>query len=120
MDAEFIDLGCGLDSGPGYPMGAEGGEKKKSYPCFYFTCDEEIDMPDGDFTFMAKGRKVEDSENMRDPENPRYRYEIEVHGFKPMGGGKKMKEEELSVGDILKKAIRDKMVEKVKVEVEDE
>lgn len=62
---------------------------KKTYPCFSFSCDEEIDLPDGDFTFMAKGRKVLDTEETRDPEDPRYRYEIEVQGFKPMGGATK-------------------------------
>lgn len=62
---------------------------KKSYPCFTFTCDEEIDLPDGEFTFMAKGRRVEVSANTRDPADPRYRYEIEVQGFKPMGAVKK-------------------------------
>lgn len=83
---EFIDLGCGLDSAVSPTTPSDG--QKKTYPCFYFTCDEKIDLPDGDFTFMAKGRRIEASENTRDPEDPRYRYEIEVHGFKPMGGKK--------------------------------
>jgi len=62
---------------------------KKSYPTFCFTCDEEIDLPDGEFIFSAKGRKVDVGANTRDPEDPRYRYEIEVQGFKPMGAAKK-------------------------------
>lgn len=103
MKNEFIDLGCGLDSTAVTPSPPS--ESKKSYPCFYFTCDEKIDLPKDEFTFMAKGRKVEDSENSRDPENPRYRYEIEVHGFKPVGGDK----EPASVSETLKKNIREKM-----------
>jgi hypothetical protein len=103
---EFIDLGCGLDS-PSSPMTASE-SPKKSYPCFYFTCDEKIDLPDGDFTFTAKGRKIESSENTRDPEEPRYRYEIEVHGFKPMGGAKK---ESPDMGSEFRKNLDRKMME---------
>ncbi len=84
MPNDFIDLGCGLDS---KPMG-ELPMPKKSYPSFCFTCDEEIALPDGEFTFTAKGRKIDVGANTRDPEDPRYRYEIEVQGFKPMGGVK--------------------------------
>lgn len=122
MEKDFIDLGCGLDS-PGGPAPTTLAEKK-SYPCFYFTCDEKIDLPDGEFKFMAVGRKIEDSENTRDEENPRYRYEIEVHGFKPVGAAPKKKDDGLTnVGEALKKAMADKMKEKagsVKIEVEED
>lgn len=101
MKTEFIDLGCGLDSGTAAMPSSPPSPEKKSYPCFYFTCDEAIELPDGEFTFMAKGRKVDCSENTRDEENPRYRYEIEVHGFKPMGGEKKMAD----MGEAFKKGL---------------
>lgn len=106
---EYIDLGCGLDS-PAMPITASD-SPKKSYPCFCFTCDEEIELPDGEFTFSAKGRKVEDSENTRDEKNPRYRYEIEVHGFKPMGGSKK--DGMVSMADAFKAGLNKKMAEKM-------
>ncbi len=80
MEKEFIDLGCGMDAEPAETAAPD--VPKKSYPCFYFTCDEKIDLPDGLFKFMAMGRKVDSGENVRDPEDPRYRYEIEVQGFK--------------------------------------
>lgn len=104
-DQEFIELGCGLDT-PGTPTA--GDAPKKSYPCFYFTCDEPIDLPGGDFTFTAKGRKVSATNNTRDPENPRHSYEIEVHGFKPMGA----KGPNVDVGSSIKKAMREKMADK--------
>ncbi len=88
MHKEFIDLGCGLESTDS-PMPSSPSPAKKSYPCFYFTCDEHIELPDGDFTFMAKGRQIKHSEDTRDPDEPRFTYEIEVQGFKPMGGAKK-------------------------------
>ncbi len=103
MDKEVIDLGCGLDSEPA----SVSPEPKKSYPCFYFTCDEKIDLPEGDFTFMAKGRKVDSGENTRDPEDPRYRYEIEVQGFKPMGKSEG-DEPKFSMGEKVKSAMAKK------------
>lgn len=112
MKNDYIDLGCGLDSGPAYATNPAPDSAKKSYPCFYFTCDEEIELPDGEFVFSAKGRKVEDSENMRDPENPRYRYEIEVHGFKPEGTVRSDKGM-VSMADAFKKGLDKKMMEKM-------
>lgn len=106
MDKEYIDLGCGLDS---EPMEATS-EPKKSYPCFYFTCDEKIDLPDGEFKFMAVGRKVDTGENTRDPDDPRYRYEIEVQGFKPMGGVNK---EGTDMGEKFKKGLMKGMEERM-------
>lgn len=104
---EYIDLGCGLDS-PASPM--SGKPPEKSYPTFSFTCDEGIDLPDGEFMFSAKGRKVDVSANTRDPKNPRHRYEIEVHGFKPMGGAKKGPPD---LGGAFKKNMDAKMAKKM-------
>ncbi len=107
---EFIDLGCGMDSGYGSVSPAT--SPKKSYPSFCFTCDEEIALPDGEFTFTAKGRKIDVGANTRDPEEPRYRYEIEVQGFKPMGGVKgAVKDMGETFKDRLKKGMAEKMSE---------
>jgi hypothetical protein len=117
MPNEFIDLGCGLDS-PAYPATAKDAPKK-SYPCFTFTCDEEIDLPDGEFTFTAKGRKVSHNEDTRDPEEPRHRYEIEVQGFKPQGGAKKS-EGMTSMADAFKRGMDRKMASKMGMENDSE
>jgi len=55
-----------------------------SYPSLYFTCDKEYEIPE-EGTATIKFRKVEDSENTRNPEDPKYRYELEVHGIDIVG-----------------------------------
>lgn len=110
MTNDYIDLGCGMDDSPATPMAVSA--PAKSYPTFYFTCSEPIDLPDGEFTFSAKGRKVDASENTRDPDDPRYRYEIEVHGFKAMGGGSK-KDSSTDVASSLKAGMKKMMAEKM-------
>jgi len=59
-------------------------ESKISYPTLYITSDERIALPEGEFTFTAKGRVVERAENERDEDAPRYRYEIEVKAMEPV------------------------------------
>ena len=80
----------------------------KSYPTFYFTAPCDCEMPDVG-TAKIKFRKVEDAENTRNPGEPQYRYELEVHGIEVISGG----EDDMDVGDSLKRAMRKKMAEKM-------
>jgi hypothetical protein len=76
----MIDLGQKNDySSPAVAVSVEK-EPKVSYPSLYFTCDKEYDIPDTG-TATIKFRKVEDSENVRDPKDPKYRYELEIQGI---------------------------------------
>lgn len=59
-------------------------EPKITYPTFYFSCAEKCELPENG-TATIKFRKVEDAENTRDPDDPRYRYELEVHGIEVTG-----------------------------------
>lgn len=76
---------------------------KLHYPTLYFTCGEEIKLPDQG-SAMIKFRKVECSENTRDPESPKYRYELEVHGIEVKAG--KVEEDAEAPIDALKKGMR--------------
>jgi hypothetical protein len=106
-----IDLGQKYD-GPVSPMD-DSEDSKTSYPSLYFTCDEECDIPD-EGTAVITFRKVEDAENTRDPEDPKYRYELEVQSIDVKNSGGK--DASPDVAAALKKAIRDKMVEKLSVD----
>lgn len=73
------DLGIIYDKPTAMPM--EDGERgRKHYPTLCISCDDEIDIPESG-TAVIKFRKVEDTENTRDPEDPKYRYELEVQGI---------------------------------------
>lgn len=111
---EYIDLGCGLDSPAASPL-TQSSPPKKIYPNFSFSCDEPIDLPEGDFTFMAKGRKVLETGDKHDPKNPRHRYEIEVQGFKPMGAVKKSADMP-SMSDAFRKGLNKSMMSKMSAE----
>lgn len=101
-----IDLGQKYPYGaPCSPMRDDDSEEKVSYPSLYFTHDKPVDLPD-EGTAVIKFRKIESSENTRDPEDPKYRCEIEVHSIEVKGGGEKGM---VSVEDALKNAMRKKM-----------
>jgi len=75
----MIDLGQKYDSSCSEspsPMK----EGKKSYPTLYFTTTEEMELPD-EGVAKIKFRKVESSENVREPDMPKYSCEIEVQGI---------------------------------------
>lgn len=100
-----IDLGQKYDNGPcGVPMGSSESKEKVHYPSLYFTHDEPVEVPD-EGTAVIKFRKIESSENTRDPDDPKYRCEIEVHAIEFKGGDKGM----VSMADSLKDALRKKM-----------
>ena len=100
------DLGQ-KNEGPGCcaPMGGSDSEDKIHYPSLYFTGDKKMDIPD-EGVAMIKFRKVDSGENMRDPDEPKYRCEIEVHSIEVKGGGDKGM---VSVSDALKDGLRKKM-----------
>ena len=94
------------------------GEDKPSkinYPTLYFTCDKECDLPE-EGTAKIKFRKVEDVENTRDPENPKFRYELEVQGIEVDG----MKEEMPDDGTDVKAGIKGAMKKMMSKKMEDE
>lgn len=98
-----IELGQKYNSGD--PCCAPGESKDKThYPSLYFTHDEPVDVPE-EGTAVIKFRKIESSENTRDPDDPKYRCEIEVHSIDFKGGGK----ESVSPGESLKSALRKSM-----------
>lgn len=83
----------------------EKSDDKIHYPSLYFTHDEPVDLPD-EGTAVITFRKVESSENTRDPDDPKYRCEIEVHSIDIKGGGEKGM---ASMASALKDAMRKKM-----------
>lgn len=85
-------------------MGSKPGDKTH-YPSLYFTHDEPVDIPE-EGTAVIRFRKIESSENTRDPDDPKYRCEIEVHSIEVKGGSDKGM---VSVADSLKDAMRKKM-----------
>lgn len=97
------DLGQKHDSGPCTPMN-DSGKDRVHYPSLYFTHDEPVNLPE-EGTAVIKFRKIESSENTRDPEDPKYRCEIEVHSIDVKGVDKGM----VNVGDALKNAMRKSM-----------
>ncbi len=81
-DDGFTDLGYSYD-GADMRMGVEDDAPDMHYPKLCITSDKPIDFPEGHFMFTAKGRVAESTEDKDDPENPSYRYEIEVCCVKP-------------------------------------
>lgn len=102
-----IELGQKYENGPCCAPDSPKGESKMHYPSLYFTHDEPVDLPD-EGTAVITFRKIESSENVRDPEDPKYRCEIEVHTIE-VNGGKKSEEGMASMADALKVAMRKKM-----------
>lgn len=78
-------------------------------PTFYFTTNTECKIPD-EGTGTIKFRKIEDSENTRDPDSPRYRYELEVSSLDIDG----MKDSEEKPVDMLKAGLRKALGKEVK------
>ena len=76
---KFHDLGSKSDGccSPCGPHTRDG----LSYPTFYFSSPNKLSLRDGDFSITLKGRKVEAAENTRDEDDPKFRYEIEVHAI---------------------------------------
>lgn len=100
-----IDLGQKYDPSCCAPMPSSTGEGKMSYPSLYFTHDKPVDLPD-EGTAVITFRKVESSENTRDPSAPKYRCEIEVHSIEPKGGKKSEAED---MGSMFRRNLDKKM-----------
>lgn len=102
------DLGQESPSSGCAPMPCDDGDNKVYYPSLYFSGDTKMDIPD-EGTALITFRKIDSGENTRDPEDPKYRCEIEVQSIdvksskaadEPMG---------VNVGKALKDAMRKKM-----------
>lgn len=90
------------------PVGCSSDDKDKiRYPSLYFTGDTKMDIPDEGVATITF-RKIDSGENTRDPDDPKYRCEIEVHSIEVKGGGKR-DGLEVNVGSMLKDAMRKKM-----------
>lgn len=81
MDKNFIDLG--QDYGDGMMATGPDEMPKRRYPTLCLCSEDAIELPDGTFKFTCIGRVVERNENERDPEDKKYRAEIEVHSIAP-------------------------------------
>ncbi len=96
------------NEGPGCcaPMASESGEGKMHYPSLYFTGDSKMDIPE-EGTAVITFRKVDSGENTRDPDDPKYRCEIEVHSI-AVKEAKKEDGLKVSLGDKIKAAMEKK------------
>lgn len=101
-----IELGQKYDSACCAPTGANETKDKVSYPSLYFTHDKPVELPD-EGTAVITFRKIESSENVRDPEDPKYRCEIEVRSIEVKGGKKSGGED---MGSVFKKNLDRKMM----------
>jgi len=102
-------------SGPGCcAPSCEEGKEKIYYPSLYISGDEKIELPD-EGTAVITFRKIDSGENTRDPEDPQYRCELEVHSIETKGGSSDKGDDSLrvSVGNAFKEAIRRKVKEKM-------
>lgn len=102
-----IELGQKYDGPVCAPSCDSDDVKKMHYPSLYFTHDKPVELPD-EGTAVITFRKIESSENTRDPEDPKYRCEIEVHSIEVKGGGK-TEQGMTSMAEALKTAMRKKM-----------
>jgi hypothetical protein len=100
------DLGQ-KNEGPGCcaPMSTDSSEGKMHYPSLYFTGDKKMDIPE-EGTAVITFRKIDSGENTRDPDDPKYRCEIEVHSIEVKGS---KGDGPVSVADSLKDGLRKKM-----------
>lgn len=105
------DLGQKQPNGPCSPAGDDDeGEEKVYYPSLYFSGDEKMDIPD-EGTAVITFRKIDSGENTRDPDDPKYRCEIEVKSIEVKGGKKGDAPLTTSLGDVMKKALSKARVE---------
>lgn len=102
----MLDLGQDAPDYGSPAMASKAPDTKRSYPSLYFTYDKECDLPDEGMATI-KFRKIEDSENTRDPSDPKYRYELEVQGI-DVKGMKTADEPDTDFSGGFKKAIKDK------------
>lgn len=68
-------------------------KEKEVYPSIYIRTKEEIDFPDGRFTFSGEGKVVERVEKNKNGEEC-YCYEIDVYDMTPTGKVKDDDDEE--------------------------
>lgn len=109
------DLGQESPSGccPASPC-CDSEKPKVYYPSLYFSGDTKMDLPD-EGTAVITFRKIDSGENTRDPDDPKYRCEIEVRSLEVKGGAKK-EEGMTNMGDAFKKAVESSMKKKMEKE----
>lgn len=109
------DLGQESPSGCCAPSPCcESDKPKVYYPSLYFNGDSKMDIPD-EGTALITFRKIDSGENTRDPDDPQYRCEIEVHSIEvksdkaPKAKGDGM----VSMADAFKQGLDKKMKAKM-------
>lgn len=103
-----IELGS-KSSGPGCCASPCCDSNEKTYyPSLYINGDKKVDLPD-EGEAVITFRKVDSGEDTRDPENPRYRCELEVRSIEPRAAKKDDDSIGTSVGNVLKEAMRKKL-----------
>jgi hypothetical protein len=100
-----IDLGQKNNSACCPPMvGGSSSEDKPHYPSLYFTHDKPVEFP-SEGTALITFRKIESSENTRDPDDPKYRCELEIKSIEVKGG----RSDKPDLGSELKMGMRKKL-----------
>ena len=75
---KMTDLGIKDDITADAPVSVKKEEPKVRYPTLYIRSEKPLDIPDGEFTVMIKGKRVSMGANEREGEKPSYTCDIEV------------------------------------------
>ncbi len=69
---------------PGFGVMIGGKDNGPEYPCLRVSSHSEIDLPEGDFFFLAIGHVKRKEEIEEDDGTIRYCYDLEVHAMQPI------------------------------------
>lgn len=69
---------------PGFGVAIMGKDRGPEYPCLRIRSKEEIELPEGDFFFLAIGHVKRKEEIEEDDGSNLYCYEIDVHAIQPI------------------------------------
>jgi len=69
---------------PGFGVAIMGKERGPEYPCLRIRSKEEIELPEGDFFFLAIGHVKRKEEIEEDDGSMCYCYEVDVHAIQPI------------------------------------
>lgn len=69
---------------PGFGVMIGGKDNGPEYPCLRISSHSEIDLPEGDFFFLAIGHVKKEEKIEEDDSTMRYCYELDVHALQPI------------------------------------
>ena len=82
---DMMDLGTEM---PGNPDSSEGNpddaQPEVSYPSIHLTLDEPLDLPAGEFSFVAVGRLAREGIDHK-TDGGKYDYDLEILALRPTG-----------------------------------